>query len=97
MLRKLLGRILCWREDNYEVITLYFNRLNFNRFKALMEQSGEDDPRQVLREALRVYEYLVLEEKVGTEFFVKDKETGNLCPTLFFVKNKIDHEDEWWG
>lgn len=75
-------------------ITISVGRKFVNRFRTLMGYCGADSPRQVALDALRMYEYLVLEERMGTKFYVKDKETGELVPHVFFKNNKEGDEED---
>ncbi len=89
MIKTLLGWLRGRPKDKQEKreirIVLSGDKI-LNRFKALMEVAGQDDRCQIVQDALRVYEHIVLEERLGTEFYTRDKETGEFVPHCFFTK-----------
>jgi len=54
-----------------------------NRVGTLKEITGIKDDDELIRQALQVYEYLVLEHILGTEFYKKDTD-GRMIPHPFF-------------
>jgi hypothetical protein len=85
------------KKDRYRAVIVYLDKRLSNRLHCIQEHSGEDDPTKVVRNALQVYEYLVLEHNLGTEFYVKDKETGEYTPHVFVGpkdEESIQDEDE---
>jgi hypothetical protein len=76
------------RRDNWNIrVKLSFVGKVSNRFNALKEVVGIQEDGEVIRDALQLYEYLALETKVGTEFFVRNAE-GEIVPHPFFGESE---------
>ena len=84
----MLSKLLSWVRGSKKSkewginIKISMKQRSSNRFKTLMERKGITNPEDVVREALRVYEYLVLEHELGTKFY--KKENGQFVLHPFF-------------
>jgi len=83
MIRKLLGLF----SNKEQVIVITFKGEARERFLSLANSAG-NSPDEVVRDAMRLYEYLVQKHLNGTRFF--EQEIGHgIMPVEFFGEEKL--------
>jgi hypothetical protein len=75
-------------------ISLFLDIKTYNRLKSLQDQSGSKDFASMTQEAFRLYEYYVLEARLGTKFYKKDEDTGKFEQVQIFKDTENEEEDD---
>jgi len=65
-------------------VQMDLNELSMNRLKAIKEKVEASSYADVMKEALKIYEYMLNEEISGTEFFIR-KNGGEITPVKLFI------------
>lgn len=76
--------MLTTSEDSTHRVQMELSKSSFERLKRLKQLVEAPSYTEVMKDALRLYEYFVLSDNEGSQFMVKDK-AGNVSSIKIFT------------